>query len=524
MELIRPASVFGVKLPTQVIVTILAAVMFLFLLSVAVAKLGALLALAAVSVLGIIFALCLLPNAATFVAVVILYSNVVVMFAGTSLYQVVGASSAILLALPVATQLLIYRQAPRFDRVFGLMIVFLVVLLLSAFAAEDMPLAIREIVQYVSEGVLICLLLINVVRSASDLHRVMAAAVCACAALSLMTIYQAATHHYQQQFGGLAQRVEAIQEVERRANAKEAANDEPAPIADVEDGIALIDRASGPIGDPNRFAQILLVVFPWSLYFARHGWSAVARLTAAGTTGVILTAVALTYSRGAFLTIAVLGVFLLFWKYIKPGRLVLAGLVLVAIVAATAPGVLARVGSIGSVGVLGRQDAQATPDGAIRGRATEMLAALAVFLDHPVFGVGPGQYVPFYSERYQLLDEVSFRHLPRPREAHNLYVSIGAETGTAGLLVFFLIVGTLFFGLRRARHFWLARSRRRADLAVAFALSLVSYLGTGMFLHLSFERYLWFLVGTASAAVYVLRQEQRRRMAEEALARDASWR
>ena len=363
MELIRPASVFGVKLPTQVIVTILAAVMLLFLLSVAVAKLGALLALAAVSVLGIIFALCLLPNAATFVAVVILYSNVVVMFAGTSLYQVVGASSAILLALPVATQLLIYRQAPRFDRVFGLMIVFLVVLLLSAFAAEDMPLAIREIVQYVSEGVLICLLLINVVRSASDLHRVMAAAVCACAALSLMTIYQAATHHYQQQFGGLAQRVEAIQEVERRANAKEAANDEPAPIADVEDGIALIDRASGPIGDPNRFAQILLVVFPWSLYFARHGWSAVARLTAAGTTGVILTAVALTYSRGAFLTIAVLVVFLLFWKYIKPGRLVLAGLVLVAIVAATAPGVLARVGSIGSVGVLGRQDAQATPDG-----------------------------------------------------------------------------------------------------------------------------------------------------------------
>jgi O-antigen ligase len=192
--------------------------------------------------------------------------------------------------------------------------------------------------------------------------------------------------------------------------------------------------------------------------------------------------------------------------------------VLVAIVAATAPGVLARVGSIGGVSQLGKQDAPAKPDGAISGRATEMLAGLAVYLDHPFLGVGPGQYVPFYSEKYQLIDELSFRHLPRPREAHNLYFSIGAVTGSAGLQVFFVIVGTLFAGLRWARRFWLPRSRRRADLAVAFSLSLVSYLGTGMFLHLSFERYLWFLVATASAAIHILRQDQLRQSAEE-----ASW-
>jgi O-antigen ligase len=231
-----------------------------------------------------------------------------------------------------------------------------------------------------------------------------------------------------------------------------------------------------------------------------------------------MTAVALTYSRGAFLTVGLLVLFLLVWRYIKPARLALAGLVLIAIVAVTAPGVLNRVGSIGGVSLLGKQDAKVT-DGAITGRATEMLAALAVYLDHPFIGVGPGQYVPFYSEKYQLLDELSFRHLPRPREAHNLYFSIGAETGSAGLLVFFLIVGTLFVGLRWARRFWLPRSRRRADLAVAFSLSLVAYLGTGMFLHLSFERYLWFLVAITSAAVHVLRQDQLRQSAEE-----ASWR
>jgi O-antigen ligase len=430
----------------------------------------------------------------------------------------------ILLAVACADQLLIRNQAPRFDRVFGLMVVFLVVLLLSAFAAEDLQLAISEILQYVSEGVFVYLLLINVVRTPRDLHRVMTAAVLSCAVLAGMTIFQAATRQYQYQFGGLAQRLDAIQAMQAAqraaAQANEEPSDEPAPIAPPdEEGIALIDRAQGPIGDPNRYAQLLLVVLPWALYFARHGRGPHTRLASAVAAGLILTAVALTYSRGAFITMAILVLCLLIWRYIRPGRLALAVLVLVGIVAATAPGVLSRVVSIGGVGLLGNEDAQVEPDGAIRGRATEMLAALAVFIDHPFLGVGPGQYVPFYSERYQLLDELSFRHLPRPREAHNLLFSIGAETGAAGLLVFGAIVLTLFIGLRWARQFWLPRSRRRADLAVAFALSLVSYLGTGMFLHLSFERYLWFLVGAASAAIHVLRQEQVRRSAEE-----MSWR
>ena len=520
MELIRPGAVSSVRLPVQAIAVAAAAAMALLLVSVAVAKLGAMVAIAAISAVAIVFALCVLPKAAAFVAVVVLYSNLVVVFAGTSLYQVVGASSVILMALPFADQLLIRGQAPRFDRVFGLMMLFLVVLLVSAFAAEDMQLAINEIVQYVTEGMLIYVLLINVVRSPRDLHGVMAAAVLTCAVLASMTIFQAATHQYQYQFGGLAQRIDAVQAVQRVQREREEPSDEPAPIAPPEeDGVALIDRASGPIGDPNRFAQLLLVVLPWSLYFARHGGTPQARLAAAATTGLILTAVALTYSRGAFITMALLMMFLLLWRYIRPGRLAVAVLVLVAIVATTAPGVLARVASIGGVGLLGKEDAKVEPDGAIRGRATEMLAALAVFIDHPFLGVGPGQYVPYYSERYQLLDELSFRHLPRPREAHNLYFSIGAETGAAGLIVFLAIFATLFVGLRSLRRFWLPRSRRRADLAVAFALSLVSYLGTGTFLHLSFERYLWFLVGVASAAVHVLRQDQQFRQAAE----DASW-
>ena len=41
-------------------------------------------------------------------------------------------------------------------------------------------------------------------------------------------------------------------------------------------------------------------------------------------------------------------------------------------------------------------------------------------------------------------------------------------------------------------------------------MSIVVYLGCGLFLHLAYERYFWFLLGTAGAALQLMRQEARR--------------
>jgi O-antigen ligase len=133
-----------------------------------------------------------------------------------------------------------------------------------------------------------------------------------------------------------------------------------------------------------------------------------------------------------------------------------------------------------------------------------MLAALAAYTDHAVLGVGPGQYLPYYSVEYQGKPEISIRELAEPRRAHSLYLEIAAETGTIGLLVFLAIPLLLLRDLGRIRR---ALSKRRPDLArlaAAFTLSIVAYLGTGAFLHLSYERYYWFMIGLASAAVGVL--------------------
>ncbi len=46
-----------------------------------------------------------------------------------------------------------------------------------------------------------------------------------------------------------------------------------------------------------------------------------------------------------------------------------------------------------------------------------------------------------------------------------------------------------------------------AYLATAMLLSLAAYLGSGVFLHLAYERYFWFLVAIANATILVLRRE-----------------
>jgi hypothetical protein len=40
-------------------------------------------------------------------------------------------------------------------------------------------------------------------------------------------------------------------------------------------------------------------------------------------------------------------------------------------------------------------------------------------------------------------------------------------------------------------------------MATAFALAVIAYLTTGMFLHLAYERYMWILLALAASAAYI---------------------
>jgi O-antigen ligase len=226
-----------------------------------------------------------------------------------------------------------------------------------------------------------------------------------------------------------------------------------------------------------------------------------------------LIGVIVTLSRGAIIALALLAVAMAAIGWIRTSRLAVvmtAGLFLVPLFA---PFYIDRVASLTNVTYLAGGDSSSIreADGAMRGRLTEMLAAFNVFLDYPMLGVGPGQFAPYYVQDYSRDPDIEFRVFREARRAHTLYLELAAENGIVGLTSFLAIVGLIFTRLWRARKVLAARAPGLADLATACWLSILAYMTTAMFLHLSYQRYFWLLLAIATAALHVVTSEAARR-------------
>lgn len=431
------------------------------------------------------------PDMATLVFLFVLYTNlavVAVQFHGVP--QIIGAGVSLLLALPFASYIILQRERMIFDQTFILLVVYLAALVASSIFARDMKFAIEGIVNFVTEGLILYFLVVNVVRTLPALRRAMWVVLLASGFLGSLSLIQELTGNYENSFGGLAQR-----------------------IADVDSGDVDFEefsgsrRAYGPLGSQNRYAQILVVVLPFSLCFCFADQSPRAKLLAAGAGLLTFGGLILTFSRGAFVTIAGMVFIVMVLGYVKPHKLIpaaIAGLVLLGLMM---PEYIERVSTVSSVGGLVSSESSGAreADGSLRGRFAETMAALNVFVEHPIVGVGPGQFFRFYSQKYG--NEIGTKHLAKGRRAHNLYLEIAADTGAFGIGTFLAIVFILI-----KRHWQLFRELRHrrpelAHYAAAFVLALCGYLGSGMFLHLSYQRYYWLLIALAGAAYRIIRIE-----------------
>ena len=186
-----------------------------------------------------------------------------------------------------------------------------------------------------------------------------------------------------------------------------------------------------------------------------------------------------------------------FMKYIKINRLfiVLLGLVLLLQVF---PQINQRFSTLGAVFSSKEEGGIRNADGSTQGRITEMLAALLVFKDHPIIGVGPGMF-RYEMEEYSKI--VSLRNIPEQRQAHSLYPGVAAESGILG---FITVMGRFLYMLYRlniARAYWLARNQMgMLNLCTGFFLAIICYMTTGIFLHWAYIRYLWLTVALAVIA------------------------
>ena len=428
--------------------------------------------------------------AAMFAGIFLLYTNLPVVAAQNGL--VPGAAAGVVLALMVfaaAHQLVVQRRPLIVDRTLLLTMALLCVFVISTLNAVGYDVALDRIIVFITEGIAIYFLVRNAVRTRAELRAAMGAMLVAAALLAGLTTAQAVTQNYDQEFMGLAQR--SFGDPNARSET-----------------VNLEERARGPVDEPNRFAQILLMAAPVGFVLAKNARRLRGAVLAGGAMLLALGGVLLTYSRGAFLTLVILMLLAVPMRLLRWRGLVMTGAAALLVMFLVVPGYVARVVSIAGVAdLVGTGPATVEADGPTRGRTTEMLAALAAYVDHPLIGVGPGQYVTFHSQHYQSLPEISIRDLTEPRRAHNLYLEFAAETGTIGLVVFMAIPLLLLRDLELLRRLASPISPKRARLAAGFSLLILSYLGTGVFLHLAYERYYWFMIGLAAAAVGILREE-----------------
>jgi putative inorganic carbon (HCO3(-)) transporter len=436
--------------------------------------------LAMLAVAALVAVSALLPEVATFVFLVAIYANLPAIIANTyGVPAFLAAASIGMLGIPLI-RTVVGREPFVAPPPLVPLLAYVGVVLLSAAAAS---IESGERVGIVlTEGLLLFLLLTNAIRTVDGLRRAIWGLLLAGALMSVVTIHQALTDNYDSDYGGFAV-VEQGFEIDLGGQAVQQ------------------PRAAGPVGEKNRYAQVLLVLLPLGIGRIKDASGTSRRLMAAAASTAIAFALVLTYSRGGVIAVAamLLGAALL--GFVRWRTLVFAGVVVLAVVVIAAPTFVSRVLSIGNAADLFAESGDEA-EGAIVGRATSNLAAFNVLVDHPLLGVGPGLYGPYYSVAYA--NRLGLRHFDEPRRAHNLFLEVGAETGILGLVTFGAVLVSVAYPLLRLRRVWRRLNAEHANLVTAILLALLGYLASGMFLHLAYERYLWLLIALAGSAIWIL--------------------
>ncbi len=312
------------------------------------------------------------PEVATLVVIFILYSNAaVVAVTQFGMPVFIGAVVPMILVVPLAYELLVKRRIVVITPAFPWLVAFLLVQILGTLFARDMTSAADELVTFLLEGIGLYLLVVNVVRTPSEMRYVVWTLLAVGAFLGGLSIYQAATGTYSNDYFGFAQ--------------SDATNDLGVTVAG-------LHRLAGPIGEKNRYAQIMLMLVPLALFQAWSERNRLLRLAAYAVAILASGAVILTFSRGAAVGFALVVLIMVLLRYIKLWQLFLVGLLAVSMLIAV-PAYADRLTTLSAiVDTVTGGDTGTQADNSILSRATENLAALNVFSDHPIVGVGPGQF------------------------------------------------------------------------------------------------------------------------------------
>lgn len=238
-----------------------------------------------------------------------------------------------------------------------------------------------------------------------------------------------------------------------------------------------------PYANENDVAFTLATTLPLALWLVReHG---VKRLVALASSATILSAIVLTFSRGAFVGLAAAAV----WKVVAErrhvGAFLFGGLAALATVL-----VLVNLNSnqVHRASLAKQKVAQEN----IQSRLDAWSGAARLAADHPLVGVGPGNFQSYF-----------FRVTGRPSgtllltQVHNTYLDVASELGVIALILFVSFVVMSFSHAVQAER----QSLGPPGLASALATALIVAAVSGSFISAQYSAPFW-LLGALTAAVW----------------------
>jgi O-antigen ligase len=252
--------------------------------------------------------------------------------------------------------------------------------------------------------------------------------------------------------------------------------------------------------NPNDLASILLTAMPFLGFMAVRTGNGIRRPLALGGAVLILLVVSRTGSRAALIAGAVAMVALFFRiGAMQKVKLVVVGVVAFGILAATLPGQLAERFTT----VFGSEDVYDQPrDEVLRSsiesaysRRMLLMDSLTVTWEHPVFGVGLGNFPVAQNDLAKARGEAMGNwHL-----THNTYTQVSSESGVPGLALFLLALLFSFRAISRVLRMTAASTspagRDIRMFAVSLRISLLVFLTCAFFASLAYLPILTALCG-----------------------------
>jgi O-antigen ligase len=263
-------------------------------------------------------------------------------------------------------------------------------------------------------------------------------------------------------------------------------------------GAEVFSRVSGTLGHPNNLAGylVMMVLINLALFWAPI--SPRVKLLLCPAFLLIITTLALTFSRGGWLALGFGGMLTLYLCFLRWSRNRAVSLIITLSLLA-----IFLIASVGLITPLRNRIFQ-EDYGAARSRVPLAQVAANIIYHHPWLGVGLGNYT-FAAPDYDISREGISYEFPRP--VHNEFLLIAAEQGLPVLALFLVILVYIFRQLLRL-------SRSEADPILPYlAIGLMgTYFAWCVFRQTDYNYVLlgdpfWVLAGLSLALVEVNRRE-----------------